>query len=89
MKIIAAIAFSSALAHITNTKQQPDRIYGLNQTTNFDKLLSQPFVGDDMGTSRTLRAATKTTQFKDSVEPLLFPFLVVEAKIREESEWAR
>jgi hypothetical protein len=61
-------------------KQQPDRIYGLNQTRNFDKLLSQPSVADDMSSSQTLRAVIKTTPFKEGVEPLLFPFLVVEAK---------
>lgn len=62
-------------------KQQPDRVYGLNQTTNFDKLLSQHVLSDDASTSRTtVRAAVRTTPFKEGVEPLLFPFLVLEAK---------
>jgi hypothetical protein len=61
-------------------KQQPDRIYGLSQTKNFDKSLSQPVISDDTGIPRTVRDVVKITPFKESVEPLLFPFLVVEDK---------
>jgi hypothetical protein len=62
-------------------KQEPDRVYGLQETNNFEKLLSSPvpraLTNDD---DITLRDFVKSSPFKDGVEPLLFPFLILEAK---------
>ncbi|PQE30536.1 1,4-alpha-glucan branching enzyme protein [Rutstroemia sp. NJR-2017a WRK4] len=62
-------------------KQEPDRVYGLQETDNFEKLLSSPVPstpGNDADI--TLRELVRSSPFKDGVEPLLFPFLVLEAK---------
>jgi hypothetical protein len=48
--------------------KKPDRIYGLRQTTNFETVLL------------TLRQPVRTNPFEDMIEPLLFPFLILEAK---------
>jgi hypothetical protein len=62
-------------------KQEPDRVYGLQETNNFEKLLSSP-VPSTPGCDAdiTLRELVRSSPFKDGVEPLLFPFLVLEAK---------
>jgi hypothetical protein len=62
-------------------KQEPDRVYGLQMTNNFDKLLSTclpSMVSNDP--NATLRDFVKSCPFKDGVEPLLFPFLILGAK---------
>jgi hypothetical protein len=48
--------------------KKPDRIYGLRQTTDFETVLL------------TLRQPVRTNPFEDMIEPLLFPFLILEAK---------
>ena len=62
-------------------KQEPDRVYGLQETNNFEKLLSTPVpsaLANDANV--TLRELVRNSPFKDGVEPLLFPFLILEAK---------
>ncbi|KAF2474461.1 uncharacterized protein BDR25DRAFT_386024 [Lindgomyces ingoldianus] len=63
--------------------KKPDRIHGLQQTTNFDTLLQQPYVHTD-SSGLALRALEEVV--KVSINPdnggsaLLFPFLILEAK---------
>jgi hypothetical protein len=62
-------------------KQQPDRVYGLQETKNFDKLLSKSVPGALASDADvTLREMVRSSPFKDGVQPLLFPFLILEAK---------
>ncbi|OKL63648.1 hypothetical protein UA08_00507 [Talaromyces atroroseus] len=61
--------------------EQPDRVYGLVQTENFKVLLDSadkrvPLDED----TRILRHTLESSPFKRDREPLLFPFLIVEAK---------
>jgi hypothetical protein len=61
--------------------EQPDRVYGLWQTENFKELLDSadkrvPLDED----TRTLRHTLEVSPFKRDREPLLFPFLIIEAK---------
>jgi hypothetical protein len=62
-------------------RKEPDRVYGLQATKNFEKLLStsigSPSDSDDQ---ITLRDVVRSSPFKESAEPLLFPFLILEAK---------
>ena len=51
-------------------KKRPDRIYGLQQTENFARALKA------LAPSRELRSSP----FGEGSEPLLYPFLIVEAK---------
>jgi hypothetical protein len=63
------------------SKQGPDRVFGLQNTRNFDTLLSSPVRPDLAGTPEdTIADILKTTPFKTQADPLLFPFLVLEAK---------
>ncbi|KAM3066687.1 hypothetical protein ACMFMG_002397 [Clarireedia jacksonii] len=62
-------------------KQEPDRVYGLQETNNFEKLLSTPVPSAlDDEADVTLRELMRSSPFKDGVEPLHFPFLILEAK---------
>ncbi|KAF5628969.1 hypothetical protein F52700_8062 [Fusarium sp. NRRL 52700] len=55
------------LAELPKREERPDRIYGLKATKRFRRLLG-------------LVPGTRTTPFKPDGEPIIFPFLVVEAK---------
>jgi hypothetical protein len=62
-------------------KQEPDRVYGLRVTSNFEKLLSQSMANDSVpGISTTIGEAVSVSPFKGVTDPLLFPFLILEAK---------
>ena len=56
--------------------QKPDRIWGLRETKNFKRLLSD--TKDEAG--KYLEYRVGYTPFKQKAEPLLFPFLILEAK---------
>jgi hypothetical protein len=67
-------------------RQQPDRVYGLQATKNFNQLLSQTASGS-LGPSdgTTVGERVRSSPFKEGTEPLLFPFLVLEAKSESSS----
>src|SRR5271156_748325 len=67
-------------------KQEPDRVYGLQATKNFDQLLSKTASGS-LGASNgtTIREIVRSSPFKEGIEPLLFPFLILEAKSESSS----
>ena len=61
--------------------QKPDRVYGLQATKNFDLLLSKTASGS-LGASdgTTVGERVRSSPFEEGTEPLLFPFLILEAK---------
>ncbi|KAJ5274021.1 hypothetical protein N7478_009146 [Penicillium angulare] len=62
-------------------KQGPDRVYGLKNTGNFDSLLSSsapPELANEPGD--TIGDIIKHKPFDSDTDPLLFPFLLLEAK---------
>jgi hypothetical protein len=62
-------------------KHEPDRIYGLQATRNFADLLSRPIPGPaPPGEAIILGDLVRSSPFKGESDPLLFPFLVLEAK---------
>jgi hypothetical protein len=63
-------------------RQAPDRIFGLQQTRNLENLLSQPIATGSTynTTTATVGDLLRTSPFKDEEDPLIFPFLIVEAK---------
>ena len=66
-----------------NPKKQPDRIHGLQMTTNLEKILQEPYAHDDPPQSppRLIEDVVKTSMtLENGGDPLLFPFLVLEAK---------
>lgn len=68
------------------SKQGPDRVFGLQNTQSFDSLLSSPVrPGIQKRPDDTVADLLKTTPFKTQADPLLFPFLVLEAKSESSS----
>jgi hypothetical protein len=61
--------------------EKPDRVYGLMQTENFKILLDSADkrvpLDEDI---RILRHTLEVSPFKRDREPLLFPFIIIEAK---------
>jgi hypothetical protein len=67
-------------------KQAPDRVFGLQNTPSFDSLLESPARPDiQKRPDDTVADLLKTTPFKTQENPLLFPFLVLEAKSESSS----
>ena len=64
-------------------RQIPDRVYGLQATKNFNQLLSQTASGSCDGT--TVGERVRSSPFEEETEPLLFPFLILEAKSESSS----
>lgn len=70
------IEHESEVEKILKKGKKPDRLLGLRVTGRLDRILNQTegpegnLIGDSV----------KTSPFKDGCEPLLFPFLVLEAK---------
>jgi hypothetical protein len=66
-----------------NPRKQPDRIHGLQRTTNFKNLLQEPYAHDDpqQQPPRLIEdVITTSMNLENGGDPLLFPFLVLEAK---------
>ncbi|GKZ37575.1 hypothetical protein AbraIFM66950_009188 [Aspergillus brasiliensis] len=63
-------------------KQAPDRVIGLQSTHNFEQLLSSPVQSQlsGGGSFPTVLDAIRVTPFKSQADPLLFPFMLLEAK---------
>ncbi len=61
-------------------KQRPDRMIGLRETNNIRQLLNQPPRGLPDTNEQKLRDLVRCAPFKWQSSPLLFPFLVLEAK---------
>lgn len=64
-------------------KEHPDRVFGLRETKQFDEALSCPMASQP---SRTLGSVLRISPFKNVGEPLLFPFLILEAKSEKGSD---
>ncbi|KAL4993507.1 hypothetical protein BDV10DRAFT_189895 [Aspergillus recurvatus] len=62
-------------------KQGPDRVLGLQNTRNLDNLLMSP-VRPDLAKhpDDTVSDILRSTPFKSDADPLLYPFLLLEAK---------
>jgi hypothetical protein len=70
-------------------KKRPDRIHGLQRTKNFELLLQSLYAHDDPPHQppRLVEAVVKTTLNPDTGgSPLLFPFLLSEAKRERSAE---
>ena len=63
-------------------KEHPDRIYGLRETYTFERTLSDlAKPRDDQDILRIpVRQAVRSTPFREDGDPLLYPFLILEAK---------
>jgi hypothetical protein len=66
-----------------NPKKEPDRIHGLQRTTMFEKLLQEVYSHEESEHSRP-RSIEEVLQVSinpdNGGDPLLFPFLLLEAK---------
>lgn len=60
-------------------EHRPDRIFGLFQSRTIKSLLRKPDQRHAVP-SKTVRQAVRTTPFRKDGQPIVFPFLVMEAK---------
>jgi hypothetical protein len=70
-------------------RKQPDRIHGLQQTTNFEKLFQEPYAHDEPQKypPRTIEDVVNITVTPDNGgDPLLFPLLILEAKREKDAQ---
>lgn len=72
------VVHSTSLGALPN--QRPDRIVGLSETNNINELLEQPPQPHSADSVRKVRDLVLCSPFKPQSSPLLFPFLVLEAK---------
>lgn len=62
-------------------KKAPDRVVGLNATANFREILSRPVASAHTQAPRaTIEDLVRISPFRSDADPLLFPFLLLEAK---------
>lgn len=63
-------------------QEHPDRVYGLRETSAFERALSacSKLNTAQSGTAALVRDAVRCTPFRQDGDPLLFPFLILEAK---------
>lgn len=66
-------------------EHRPDRIFGLFQSRTIKSLLGKPDRRYD-NASRTVRRAIDTTPFNEDGRPIVFPFLVIEAKSEKSAD---
>jgi hypothetical protein len=75
------ILHDASLRSVLPKQEQPDRVYGLRSTKNFQKLLNAI---SEQAESQSLdnkdAKDLKISPFRQDGDPLLFPFLVLEAK---------
>lgn len=61
-------------------------MYGLQLTRNFENALSQPMANPPEGKEGySIGECIRTSPFKEGIEPLIFPFLILEAKAEKSS----
>ena len=65
--------------------QEPDRIYGLRETRTFRDLLSRLNVRSSDLQGKSIGESVQSSPFRDASDPLLFPFLIMEAKSEKSS----
>jgi hypothetical protein len=69
--------------------EEPDRVYGLKETDNFKMLLNSADKRASLDSNtRRLRESLEVSPFSQEGEPLLFPFLILEAKSGREGDSA-
>ena len=70
-------------------REEPDRVYGLRKTDNFKLLLdSIDRRSLDESNPRLLGESLETSPFGDETDPLLYPFLILEAKSDQRGDTA-
>ncbi|KAF2177247.1 hypothetical protein K469DRAFT_809553 [Zopfia rhizophila CBS 207.26] len=65
--------------------RRPDRVFGLRETKNFEALLDQTPSYSPRGET-AIRESIRITPFRDTAQPLLFPFLILESKSEDSSD---
>ncbi|KAK5994182.1 hypothetical protein PT974_07625 [Cladobotryum mycophilum] len=75
-----AIVYSEELrSELPKRDERPDRVYGLRRTQRLDRILSMQDKRSGSG-GKYIDETLRTTPFRADGEPILFPFLIMEAK---------
>ncbi|KIX02682.1 uncharacterized protein Z518_08624 [Rhinocladiella mackenziei CBS 650.93] len=82
------ILHSRDLAEELSKEQYPDRIYGLRQTRNFEETLYSHAKCESAQDDKLVRDLVDVSPLSLDGDPLLFPFLILEAKSgKSEDDW--
>ncbi|PKS08714.1 hypothetical protein jhhlp_004767 [Lomentospora prolificans] len=76
----AIVYYPEVQAILGKRKLSPDRIYGLRKTKRFERILYREDKRKSSSKGKYIGDNTRTTPFCPDGEPVLFPFLVIEAK---------
>ena len=78
------ILHDASLRSVLPKQEQPDRVYGLRSTKNFQRLLDAiSEQAESQSPDNPHAKDLKISPFRQDGDPLLFPFLVLEAKSEE------
>lgn len=76
------------MARELSKTQLPDRVYGLRQTRNFEEALYSPTNRDSPQVETLVPDEITVSPFSQDGDPLLFPFLILEAKsAKSDDDW--
>jgi hypothetical protein len=80
-----AITYSKGIRmDLGRREHRPDRIFGLCQTRTIEMLLGKLARGQPQPLA-TVAQTVRVTPFRDAAEPIIFPFLIMEAKSEKSS----
>jgi hypothetical protein len=81
-----AIVQEASLQSVMQKKEEPDRVYGLRMTKRLERLLQ--WTEDKRPTSggKMIGESIRSTPFRPDGEPIVFPFLALEAKSEKGSD---
>ena len=72
-------------SELPKSKEKPDRIYGLRRTKRLDRLLDSADKRPSMA-GKQIEDTLRSCPFRADGEPIIFPFLVLEAKSEKSAD---
>jgi len=75
-----AIIHESVLKAAMQKREKPDRVYGLRMTKRLERLLEQTEDKRPASGGKMIGESVRSTPFRPDGEPIVFPFLALEAK---------
>ena len=75
-----AIIHDDVLQYQMPKREKPDRVYGLRVTNRLDRLLNWTEDKRSASAGKTIGESLRTSPFRPDGDPIIFPFLTLEAK---------
>ena len=85
-QIDEAIVYPPMLqSQLSRREERPDRVYGLRQTRKLERILGLPDKRPSAN-GQCISDTIRSHPFREDMEPVLFPFLILEAKSEKGSD---